>query len=122
MVARKGSEGGVAGGLKTVYQDISNLALEPDAGQYGQLIEGLRQAVLKAIDGIQQQKAQQAAQMGQMQRQQAINPMMGGQRPPGPGGPQGPQPGQPGGPPSQGPQGMSMPNPDELARLLSQAS
>lgn len=118
---KKGDEGSVVDGLKAVYQDISSLNLAPDAGQYAQLIQGLQQAVLKMIQGIAQQKAQQAAQMQQMQAQRAMNPQMGGAGPGGPqaGGPSpGAPPGGPGGPPSQGSPGMAMPNPDELRRVL----
>lgn len=113
----------VLDGLKALYGDVANLALCSDAGQYGQVIDGLRQGVLKAVEMITQQKAQQAAQMQMQQRQAAINPQMGGMQPGMgggmPGGPAGPpHPGMPGGPPSQGSPGIAMPNPDELRRVL----
>lgn len=120
--------GSVVDGLKAVYGQIANLALAHDAAQFGQVIEQLRQVVLKAIDGISQAKAQQAAQMQAQQRQMAINPQMGGpgSGAAGPGMPGGPpggapgpgHPGMPGGPPSQGSPGIAMPNPDELRRVL----
>jgi hypothetical protein len=122
---------GVLEDLKGIYSDISNLMLDPDAGQHAQFIQGLQQAILKYIQQQQQLKAQQAAQAQQAAAQQALG---GGQQQPGqmPGGGPG---GRPGGPPMGGPsqagqgappppgggaspQGAQMPNPDELRRVL----
>ena len=119
---RGGQDASVVDGLRTVYGEVSNLALAPDAGPYAQVIDGLRQMVLKTIDAVTKAKAQQAAQM---QAQQAGgvpggNPMMGGPQPGTPGPPR-PQPGTPGGPPSQGSPGIAMPNPDELRRVMAMA-
>lgn len=110
---KKDDAGSVVDGLKDIYSEVASLALAPDAGQYMQVIQGLQQALLKMIQGIAQQKAQQAAQMQQQQAASAMNPQMGG--PPQGGAPGGP----PGGPPpGGGSPGMAMPNPDELRRVL----
>lgn len=114
----KGKQAGsVEEGLKSVFQQLAALQLEPDAQQHMQFIQAIQQAIMKYLQQQQQVKAQQAAQMQQVQRQQAMmNPQMGGpQQGQSQGGP--PQ-GQPGGPPSQGSKGLAMPNPDELQRML----
>lgn len=115
---------GVLDGLKTVFTDVAQLQLSPDAAQHMQFLQGLQQAIVKYSQQQQQQKAQQAAQMQQQQAQAMANPQMGGPPPggmppgAGMGGPPRPPQGQPGGPPSQGSPGIAMPNPDELRRVL----
>ena len=121
MAGKSQSQGSVVDGLKAIYQDVAALALAPDAGIFTQEIEALRQATLKVTQVITQKKAQAAAAMQQQQRQ-AVPNQMGGQMPGQSTGapPPGAQPGTPGGPPSQGSPGLTMPNADELRRVLAE--
>lgn len=121
MPSTKGKAGGsVVEGLKQMYQMAANLALEPDAGKYMQVIQGLQQGLLKVVQQISQMEAHSANQMGGPmgggggQPQQMGGPSMAGMGGP----PPGASPGGPGGPPSQGSPGLAMPNPDELRRVL----
>ena len=121
MAPPKGkSAGGTLEGLKSVFQQLSSLQLEPDSQEHMQFLQAIQQAIMKYIQMQTQKKAQQAAQMQMMQSQQAsqMNGQMGGPHPGGGGPPPGASQGQPGGPPSQGMPGLAMPNPDELRRML----
>lgn len=116
---KKDDSTSVVDSLREMISTTAEAMTAHDAGPFMPQLQQLQAALVKMLQGIAQQKAQQAAQMQQQQAQQAAGQQqqqagmaagMGGGMPP--------QKGMPGGPPSQGGAGMPMPNPDELRRVL----
>ena len=128
-----GADQGVVGGLKSVYSQIADLTLAPDAGQHQQFLQALMNGVRQYLTAQTQQAMGAGGPGGQGGQGGPGGP------PPGMGGPAGPGtpppqvgPGQslgapglggappPGmGGPMQGPPGAANINPDELRRVLS---
>jgi len=119
----------VLDGLKSVYTDLAQLQLAPDAGQHAPFLQAMMQGIQRYLQEMEQAKAQNAAQMAQRVSQMASRgqgpQMMGGRPgggatpgvgalPPGGGMPGSPPPGAP----AQGSPGQALPNIDELSRLL----